>query len=135
MILAGTSDIQLAKQAERYLYPWLLRNKVEIFEYTKSVLHGKMAFCDEKWVTVGSYNLNDLSAKASVELNLDVMDEHFAHEAGQVLRKIIATDCVRITEDAEKHTPLVERLIQRAAYNIFRFLLFVFTFYFRRHRA
>jgi len=75
IILTGVSDVALAKQAERYLYAWMLRNKIELYEYTKNVLHGKMAFCDGRWLTVGSYNLNDLSAKASVELNLEVMDE------------------------------------------------------------
>lgn len=35
VVLTRESDVALAKSAELYLYPWLLRNGVEVFEYTK----------------------------------------------------------------------------------------------------
>jgi len=76
VVQAGISDIALSKYAERYMYRWLLRNKVEIYEYQKTVLHGKIAVCDDQWMTVGSYNVNNLSAYASIELNLDVDNPH-----------------------------------------------------------
>lgn len=135
IILAGVSDIKLAKQSERYLYAWLLRNKIEVFEYTKNILHGKMAYCDGHWLTVGSYNLNGLSAKASVEMNLEVLDDRIAQLAGNALRKIIEQDCVHITTQHEIKTHFIERVRQKIAYNIFRFLLFIFTFYFRQQRT
>ncbi|MGE5106412.1 MAG: phospholipase D-like domain-containing protein, partial [Sphingobacteriales bacterium] len=72
VIMAGLSDVKTAKLAERYMYDWLLRNKVEIYEYQENVLHGKIAVCDSEWMTIGSYNVNDISAYASIELNLDV---------------------------------------------------------------
>ncbi len=46
LVMAGMSDVTIAKQAERYMYRWLLRNEIEIYEYQKNVLHGKMAVCD-----------------------------------------------------------------------------------------
>ena len=135
VILAGISDIKLAKQAERYLYGWLLRHKIEVFEYTRNILHGKIACCDDEWMTVGSYNMNDLSAKASVELNLEVTDPALALEVRQVLREIILHDCVQITAESEKRTSMVDRVIQKSAYNILRLILFVFTFYFRQQKG
>ena len=98
VVLAGVSDVKLGKLAERYLYPWLIRHNVEVYEYQKSVLHAKIATCDGHWVTVGSYNLNELSAKASVELNVEIMDERFAKEVESTLEDIIQNDCIRISE-------------------------------------
>ena len=61
VILAGTSDIMMAKHAERYLYEWMLKNNIEIFEYQETVLHAKVATYDSRWTTVGSYNVNNIS--------------------------------------------------------------------------
>ena len=65
------------KNAERWMYDWLLRNNIELYEYQASVLHAKVAVCDGEWATVGSYNINKISAYASIELNLDVRGANF----------------------------------------------------------
>lgn len=133
VIQAGISDIATSKYAERYLYQWLFKNKIEIYEYQKTVLHGKIAVCDGEWVTVGSYNLNNLSAYASIELNLNVSSTTFAEKTDQRLREIIEKDCVQITEaEYIKTTNFVEHLMQKAAYNLLRLMLFLFTFYFKQ---
>jgi cardiolipin synthase len=72
VILAGKSDIMLSKNAERYLYDWLLRKKIGIYEFQPTVLHAKITVCDSEIVTIGSFNVNNISAYASLELNLDV---------------------------------------------------------------
>jgi cardiolipin synthase len=133
VIAAGTSDIALAKHAERYLYRRMLKQKIELYEYMPNVLHGKMSSYDNKFVTVGSYNVNNLSAYASIELNLDVQNKAFAVEVEKVLENIMQNDCVRITEkEFEKHNTLFKRLWQRICYEITRLLFFLFTFYFRQ---
>jgi len=133
VVLGGISDIPFSKDAERYLYRWLLRQGIEIYEYQKTVLHGKMAVCDGEWMTIGSYNVNDLSAHASVELNLDVDNKHFAHTVESRLQTIITEDCLQITEeDYKKKMNIFRRIHQRMAYNFFRMALFLFTFYFRQ---
>lgn len=128
MILTGNSDIPVAKYAERYMYAWLLSNNIEIWEYQKNVLHGKIASMDGRWATVGSYNVNNLSAYASIELNLEVIDRDLAGEIESRLQQIIRKDCVQITrEEFKKNDHLLNRLVQTAAYNFFRFMLFLFT--------
>ena len=97
MIISSQSDVLLIKQAEKYWYDWLIRNNIEIYEYTKNVLHGKLAICDGEWMTIGSYNVNDLSAYVSIELNFDVRDNIFVQKVEQTLQKIIDEDCTRIT--------------------------------------
>lgn len=93
IILAGPSDVMVAKHAERYLYDWLLKNNIEIYEYQLSVLHAKVAEYDNRWVTIGSYNLNNISAYASLELNLDIRNKPFAQHVETVLENIIRTGC------------------------------------------
>ncbi|MGN6264424.1 MAG: phospholipase D-like domain-containing protein [Ginsengibacter sp.] len=136
IIAAGASDVTLAKQAERYLYRWLFKNNIEIYEYKKTILHGKLSVCDERWVTIGSYNVNNVSAYASIELNLDVLNTSFAKKTKKTLQKIIDEDCVQITsiQYDEKETFLV-RVWQRMCFDTYRVLLYLFTFYFKKRHG
>lgn len=128
MILTENSDIPIAKYAERYMYHWLFENKIEIWEYRKNVLHGKIASVDGKSATVGSYNVNNLSAYASIELNLEVIDQNLAGEIQKKLRQIIRDDCVQITPEVfKKRTHFFNKIGQALAYSFFRFMLFLFT--------
>lgn len=133
VILAGTSDIMIAKHAERYLYSWLLKNGVEIYEYQETVLHAKMAACDSNWVTIGSYNVNNISAYASLELNMDVKNQSFAINTEKELGDIIRNHCKSIT--TESYTSSVhffKRLWQKICYSFINNVLNLFTFYFRQ---
>lgn len=128
MILTRDSDVSAAKYAERYMYHWLFQHNIEIWEYQKNVLHGKIAVADRNWATVGSYNVNNLSAYASIELNLEVMESKLAINIEEHLREILLKDCKQITPDLyKKHANVFTRLLQGAAYSMFRFMLFIFT--------
>jgi cardiolipin synthase len=128
IILTKVSDVAMAKAAERFFYPWLLRRNIEIFEYRQKVLHAKLATYDGHWVTIGSYNVNDLSAYASIELNLDVHDATFSAAVDEALDRIIERDCDQITaETYHRSTRLWNTAIYRIAYTMARFFLFVFT--------
>jgi cardiolipin synthase A/B len=136
VIVAGKSDVKLAKHAERYMYRWLLKRDIQLFEYNKSVLHGKMATRDKKWVTIGSYNVNDISAYASVELNIDVNDPEFANNVQQQLEDIMKNDCVQITEEAyNKKYNFFQRFIQYCSYWLVRIIFYLFTFYFKQQSS
>lgn len=136
LILAGTSDIKIAKHAERYIYRWLFKHNIEIFEYHKSVLHGKIATADNEWVTIGSYNVNNISAFASLELNLDVLDKPFARSLTDRLNEIIEQDCRQVTEaDFNINFSIRDRLLQWTSYGLVRVLFYLFTFYFRQRSA
>jgi cardiolipin synthase A/B len=133
VIAAGRSDVMLAKHAERWLYDWLLRNGIELYEYQKNILHGKLAVCDDEWMTLGSYNINNISAYASIELNLDVRKPVFVQSVRQTLDTIIAEDCVQITADYHVQTKNIFRQLQRwLSYHAIRLIFYIFTFYYRR---
>ncbi len=133
VILAGISDIKMAKHAERFLYDWMLKNKIAIFEYQETVLHAKVATCDGVWTTVGSYNVNNISAYASLELNLDIRDPGFAGITTDMMETIIQDHCKEITpENYLNKVNFFTRVWQRFSYGVFNTVLKLFTFYFRQ---
>jgi cardiolipin synthase len=133
VVLAGLSDVPVAKYAERYIYDWLLRNKIRIYEYQGAVLHGKVAVCDKEWLTIGSYNVNNISAYASIELNLDVRSRLFAAKVEETLEEIIKDKCVEITEERfTKTTNSFKRFIRWSSYEVVKIGFYLFTFYFRQ---
>lgn len=135
VIMAGKSDLVVAKNAERFLYDWLLRNKVEIYEYQNNILHGKIAVCDGEWMTIGSYNVNDISAYASVELNLDVKNPAFAKQVEQTLDEIILADCIPVTLESHRRTKnVLKQFFRWVSYELFRLGFYAFTFYFKQNK-
>lgn len=132
LILAGISDVRLSKHAERYIYRWLLRNNIEIYELQNTILHGKLASCDSEFVTLGSYNVNNLSAYVSLEINVDVKNKEFAEQVEKELNRIISAECRQITEKEFKKYHILKRMWQFTAYTVIRFLFFIFTFYFKQ---
>ena len=135
LILAGNSDIMISKYAERYIYRWIFKNKIRLYEYQRNVLHGKLSMYDNKWVTAGSYNLNFISAYASIELNLDIANEPFAKEVKQTIDRIIAGECVEILENeyASKYN-FFQRILHKLSYEVIQLMFFLFTFYFRARK-
>ncbi|MGV3529044.1 MAG: phospholipase D-like domain-containing protein [Flavisolibacter sp.] len=132
LILAGPSDVMMAKHAERYLYPLLLKSKIRIFEYQPTVLHAKMALADNRWMTIGSFNVNNISAYASAELNLDVRNRQFVAEVKEKLDLIIDEHCVEVTDkNFATNATVFTRFVQRSAYEFIRLVLNLSTFYFR----
>lgn len=135
VILSGVSDVKIARLAEQYMYRWLFRNNIGLYEYQETVLHGKLAVYDGLWATVGSYNVNRISAYASVELNMDVRNPSFAGNVEQELDAIIRQHCVKVTpESFFSHTSFFKKVWQRAAYETIRILFFLSTFYFKQEK-
>ncbi len=133
VITAGTSDVLVSKYAERWMYDWLLRNKIELYEYQPVVLHAKIAVCDSEWLTIGSYNVNNISAYASIELNIDVQNAGLASETERTLESIIHKDCIAITK--EKHAlskNIFKQFVRWCSYQFIRIVFYLLTFYFKR---
>jgi len=101
LILSGISDIPLARRASCHLYSKLLRYNIELYEWKKSILHGKTAVVDSNWTTIGSFNLNNLSSYASIEMNVGIDSEKFAKKYLLHLNEIIA-QCERINPEIIK---------------------------------
>jgi len=133
LILTAKADVPLSKYTERYLYDFLFRNQVEVYEYQKNILHGKIAVCDHHWILAGSYNMNNLSAFASVELNLEIKNAYHGAQLNHELLSIIQNDCRQIrSEDFFASVSLLQRFFYFLSYKTTHILFFLFTFYFRQ---
>ncbi len=133
VIIAGPSDVAIAKNAERWMYDWLLRNNIAVYEYQPSILHAKVAVCDSEWLTIGSYNLNNISAYASIELNLDVRDAVLAKHTEAMMENIIQHDCLAITAATNAHhNNVFIQLLRWTSYQLIRVIFYLSTFYFKK---
>lgn len=97
LILGGLSDVNLVKNATHYFYADLLKAGIRIYEYYGSILHAKIAFADNQWMCVGSYNLNYLSDFGSLECNVEIKDAAFQKTTVQQIKEICKKDCKEIT--------------------------------------
>jgi len=97
IVLAAESDAPVLKRATTFLYDFILRNNIKIYEYLPSNLHAKVATVDGKWSTIGSYNMNHLSDYGSVEMNADILDSDFTVMFENILLEIINNDCRQVT--------------------------------------
>jgi cardiolipin synthase len=78
LLLQGRYEYFMQYHAAHALYGGLLAAGVEIFEYTASFLHAKVAVIDGQWATVGSSNMDPLSLLLAREANVVVQDVNFA---------------------------------------------------------
>ena len=98
LIVQGEPDMPIVTVGARLLYNYLVKGGVEIYEYRRRPLHGKVALMDDHWVTVGSSNLDPLSLSLNLEANLIIHDRQFNQTLRENLSAIIAEDCVRVDE-------------------------------------
>ena len=54
VILSHTSDVQTVHKATHYLYKWMFKNNIEVYEYQPGVVHAKVMVIDNIWCTIGS---------------------------------------------------------------------------------
>lgn len=97
IVLAAESDAPVFKRATNFLYDFILRNNIKIYEYLPSNLHAKVATVDGNWSTIGSYNMNHLSDYGSVETNAAILNSGFSEMFEKILLRIIKKDCRQVT--------------------------------------
>jgi cardiolipin synthase len=91
LLVPGSSDIPLIRNLSRIGYRDLLRSGVRIYEWDGPMLHAKTIMCDNRWVRVGSSNLNPSSLLGNYELDVliedpglaQAMENQFRHDVSQ----------------------------------------------------
>lgn len=117
LIVAATTDVKLVLWGARGLYPKLLKNGVEVYEWQGRVLHAKTAVVDGSWATVGSSNLDSLSLRQNLEVNAVVVDADF----GRAMESLFLDDlahCERITHETVKGYGLLRRMLSWFAFQL-----------------
>ncbi len=123
LVLSAISDVKMVQRATNYLYGWLIKCNIKVYEYQKAVVHGKVAVVDKKWSTIGSYNLNHLSDYGSIELNINTKSDSFCTQLDEYLSHIIDRDCKRIEPDYIHRKSLASNLLDFFAYLFVRITL------------
>ncbi len=98
LIVQGEPDIPIVKVGARLLYNYLVKGGVQIYEYRRRPLHGKVALMDDHWATVGSSNLDPLSLSLNLEANLIIHDRQFNQTLRDNLQGLLDNDCVRVDD-------------------------------------
>jgi cardiolipin synthase len=124
IVFAAESDAPMFKRATGFLYEYILRNNIKIYEYLPSNLHAKVATVDGKWCTIGSYNLNHISDYGSIEMNVDILDTAFTEKFEKILLKKIKDDCRQVTfEEYLRRRTLFSQFRGWMSYQMIRLLM------------
>jgi cardiolipin synthase len=124
IVFAAKSDAPMFSRATGFLYDFILKNNIRIYEYLPSNLHAKVAVVDGEWSTIGSYNMNHLSDYGSVEINVDILDKKFTGEFERKLLGIIENDCRQVTpEEFLRRQTMFSRIRGWWSYQMIRFMM------------
>jgi cardiolipin synthase len=96
LILPKYSDWPSYILASEYLYNYFLKGGVEIYQWNKSVLHGKLATVDDNWSTIGSFNLNYTSYQQNLEMNVDIYSKDFTNFLNHKIEALITEGCEKL---------------------------------------
>lgn len=87
IILPSISDVPLVQMMSRvYLKP-LLEAGVEIYQRQGTILHAKVMLVDDRWVTLGSANLDFRSFHRNFETNVIIDSEEFGRQVGALFNE------------------------------------------------
>jgi cardiolipin synthase A/B len=90
LLVPGSSDLPWIRNLSRIGYRDLLRNGVRIYEWDGPMLHAKSIVCDDRWVRVGSSNLNPSSLLGNYELDVLIEDAALADAMEAQFRRDVA---------------------------------------------
>jgi cardiolipin synthase len=127
LLLQGRVEYPLQHYAQQALYGDLVKCGVQIYQYTPSYLHAKVAVVDQKWATVGSSNIDPYSLLLAREANVAVYDETFARDLQRALEAAIANESSVVDADACARRSRLRRALSWVAYQLVRVLTIVAT--------
>jgi cardiolipin synthase A/B len=123
LLLQGRYEYFMQYYAARPIYSALLRAGAEIYEYSASFLHAKVAVIDGRWATVGSSNLDPLSLLLAREANVVVEDREFAAQLRGCLVHAMRDEEQAMNADDFRHRPLRQRFMEGIALGLMRLAL------------
>jgi cardiolipin synthase len=96
VLLPEVSDVPGVQLAVEAQFDTFLRHGLEIYAKPPPMLHAKTAIVDERFVTIGSYNLDERLRK-NLEANVAVLDPSFARHVTEGFERDLA-QAVRVEQ-------------------------------------
>lgn len=127
LLLQGRVEYPLQHYAQQALYGGLVKCGVQIYEYTPSYLHAKVAVVDESWATVGSSNIDPYSLLLAREANVTVYDVQFARDLRRELESAIENESTVIDAATCARRTWLRRTMSWVAYQLVRVLTVIAT--------
>jgi len=129
LLLQGRYEYFMQYHGARPVYRQLLEAGVEIYEYSQSFLHAKVAVIDAKherpWATVGSSNLDPFSLLLAREANVLVADSHFAKRLLESLDLAIQQESERIMPETLISRSPLQRAMDWVAFGLMRLAIWL----------
>lgn len=115
LLLAGKTDVQVAKFAAHSLYSRLMKRGVQIYEYQPQILHAKLMIIDNI-VYIGSANLDLRSLQINYEAVLRIHDHSLANEARAIFNEGLKNSIRINPETWQKSRGFIEKLKEQFSY-------------------
>lgn len=128
LLLQGRYDNFMQFHASRPVMAGLLAAGIEVYEYSASLLHAKVAVIDGDWATVGSSNLDPLSLLLAREANVVWSHPPLAMELREHLVQAMEHSAVRLNATRLSQRSLWHRVLDRLAFALMRTMLFITGF-------
>ncbi len=125
-LMVGVGQFQMQDAVTQSFYPMLSQAGVELVEYSKTQLHGKVAVVDDEWATVGSSNYDGLSLFLNHEANIVVRDADFAITLRSHIAQGVAEGRV-VTANEVANISRMRRLVNWLAYLFYKSVLQIIT--------
>lgn len=103
------------------MYPHMIRNGINIYEWRGEILHSKTAVIDGIWSSVGSHNLDHRSLHYNLEININIYDRDFGAQMARVFREDLKNSGPVTLADT-KRRPFLSKASSKLLY-LFRSLL------------
>ena len=104
IILPEKTDIKTAFYASQTYLKELLISGVEIYYYTKGMMHSKTMIIDSKISTVGSTNMDQRSFSLNAEVNAFIHDDKTAHKLKHSFEEDLK-DCYKLRLEDIQNRP------------------------------
>lgn len=106
IIVPERSNHIVADWVSRGYYRALLEGGARLFLYQGAMVHAKTAVIDDRWVTVGTANLDRLSLVGNYEINLEIIDRDMAEKMAEVFR-LDLSNCRELTLEEWVRRPVM----------------------------
>jgi cardiolipin synthase len=120
LLLPLHSDSRILDLAARAVFDRLLAAGVRIWR-SRAVIHTKALAVDDAFVSIGSYNFDHRSLAYNLEMVVNVVDRRTAEDVTAMLAGDMA-DAEELTRDRFERRSLFERLLERLAYSLRKWL-------------
>jgi len=114
-------DVKIVRRASRGRWGEMLKSGIEIFEYQPTMFHVKQMIVDDRWVSIGSANLDNRSFRMNDEANVNILDEAFAAEQIKIFEDDLQNSN-QITYEKWQRRPMGTKMMETFA-TLFGFLM------------